>query len=72
MDPEKKNKKCELCDGEDKNKSIQGLVIIKGLTKEDDEYSDENVDELKDSPLKKKNKKTGEGKLKAGQSLRLQ
>jgi len=53
LDPEKKNKKCELCDGEDKNKSIQGLVIIKGLTKEDDEYSNGKILDPKNGKLYK-------------------
>jgi uncharacterized protein (DUF2147 family) len=30
---EKRHFKCEMCEGEDKNKPILGLVIIKGLTK---------------------------------------
>jgi uncharacterized protein (DUF2147 family) len=53
LDPEKKNKKCELCEGEDKNKSIQGLVIIKGLTKEDDEYSNGKILDPKNGKLYK-------------------
>ena len=53
LDPEKKNKKCELCEGEDKNKSIQGLIIIKGLTKEDDEYSNGKILDPKNGKLYK-------------------
>ena len=53
LDPEKKNKKCELCEGEDKNKSIQGLLIIKGLTKEDDEYSNGKILDPKNGKLYK-------------------
>ena len=34
----KKHLKCEKCDGDDKNKPILGLVIIKGLTKNEDIY----------------------------------
>ena len=39
IDPAKRNKKCEKCEGTDKNKPVLGLVIIKGLTKDDDEYN---------------------------------
>ncbi|WP_394760349.1 DUF2147 domain-containing protein [Flavobacterium sp.] len=39
MDAAKRNKKCEKCEGTDKNKPVLGLVIIKGLTKDDDEYN---------------------------------
>lgn len=53
LDPEKKNKKCELCEGEDKNKSIQGLVIIKGLTKDEDEYSNGKILDPKNGKLYK-------------------
>ena len=34
----KKHLKCEKCEGDDKNKPILGLVIIKGLTKNEDIY----------------------------------
>ena len=34
----KKHLKCEKCDGDDKNKPILGLVIIKGLTKNEAIY----------------------------------
>ena len=34
----KKHLKCEKCEGDDKHKPILGLVIIKGLTKNDDIY----------------------------------
>ena len=39
IDATKRNKKCEKCEGIDKNKPVLGLVIIKGLTKDDDEYN---------------------------------
>jgi uncharacterized protein (DUF2147 family) len=42
-----------LCEGEDKNKSIQGLLIIKGLTKEDDEYSNGKILDPKNGKLYK-------------------
>jgi uncharacterized protein (DUF2147 family) len=38
-DVAKKNKVCEKCEGADKNKPLIGLVVIKGLTKDDDEYN---------------------------------
>ena len=34
----KKHLKCEKCEDDDKNKPILGLVIIKGLTKNEDIY----------------------------------
>ena len=39
IDATRRNKKCEKCEGTDKNKPVLGLVIIKGLTKDDDEYN---------------------------------
>lgn len=38
-----KDKVCIECKGSDKNKPIEGLVIIKKLTKDDNEYSDGTV-----------------------------
>ena len=38
LEKEKKHFKCEMCEGEDKNKPILGLVIIKGLKKKGDFY----------------------------------
>ena len=35
----KKHVKCEKCDGEEKNKPVMGMNIIKGLTKDDDVYN---------------------------------
>ncbi|HEX8563480.1 MAG TPA: DUF2147 domain-containing protein [Flavobacterium sp.] len=37
--PADKNKKCVNCTGEDKDKPILGLTVIKGLTKDGDEYN---------------------------------
>jgi len=34
-----KSKKCNLCSGEDKDKPFLGLIIIKGLRKDGDEYN---------------------------------
>ena len=39
FDASRRNKKCEKCEGTDKNKPVLGLVIIKGLTKDDAEYN---------------------------------
>ena len=39
IDEENRNRKCDLCTGIEKDKPILGMVIIKGLTKDDDEYS---------------------------------
>jgi uncharacterized protein (DUF2147 family) len=39
VDPTKRDRKCDKCDGSDKNKHILGLVIIKGLTKDGEEYN---------------------------------
>ena len=34
-----RNRKCDLCTGDDKDKPILGFTIIKGLTKDGDEYN---------------------------------
>lgn len=39
FDPAHKNSVCIQCTGEDKNKSILGLIIIKGLIKDGSEYN---------------------------------
>lgn len=39
FDPAKRERKCEKCDGADKNKPVLGLVVIKGLSKDGDEYN---------------------------------
>ena len=38
LDIEHKHHKCEKCEGEDKNKPILGLIIIKGMKKNGNEY----------------------------------
>ena len=38
FEKEHRHQKCEKCEGDDKHKPILGLVIIKGLTKNDDIY----------------------------------
>ena len=39
LEAENKKKVCSNCSGEDKNKPILGMVIIKGLSKEGNEYT---------------------------------
>lgn len=39
FEAENKNKKCTLCSGDDKDKPLLGLVIIRGLRKDGDEYN---------------------------------
>ncbi|MFY8180863.1 MAG: DUF2147 domain-containing protein [Flavobacterium sp.] len=39
LDKENKGKKCINCSGTDKDKPIQGMVIIRGLSKDGDEYN---------------------------------
>ncbi|MXN89791.1 DUF2147 domain-containing protein [Flavobacterium sp. Sd200] len=43
LNPAKKDAKCKDCKGADKDKPILGLVIIKGLTKDGDEYTDGDI-----------------------------
>lgn len=38
FEADKKHLKCEKCEGEDKNKPILGMNIIKGMKKKDDGY----------------------------------
>lgn len=42
-DPTRRNGKCAKCVGNDKDKPVLGLVIIKGLKKDGDEYSDGKI-----------------------------
>ena len=39
LEPTLKDKKCLLCSGSDKDKPILGLIIIKGLSKDEEEYN---------------------------------
>ncbi|MGB0789145.1 MAG: DUF2147 domain-containing protein [Marinirhabdus sp.] len=39
LDKDKKNSVCEECTGADKDKPVLGLVILKGLKKDGDEYN---------------------------------
>jgi len=43
LNPAKKDSKCQNCKGADKDKPILGLMIIKGLTKDGDEYTDGDI-----------------------------
>jgi uncharacterized protein (DUF2147 family) len=39
LEEEHRNRKCDLCTGADKDKPILGMTIIKGLTKDGNEYN---------------------------------
>lgn len=43
LNPANKDKKCIACEGADKNKPIEGLVIIKNLEKDGNEYNDGTI-----------------------------
>lgn len=43
FEQDKKHLKCEKCEGDDKNKPVLGLVIIKGLNKNGDIYDGGNI-----------------------------
>lgn len=43
LNPAKKNSKCDKCKGADKGKPIEGLVIIKGLKKDGNEWTDGDI-----------------------------
>lgn len=43
LNPAKKNATCVNCKGTNKNKPIKGLVIIKDLVKDGDEYNDGEI-----------------------------
>lgn len=43
LNPSKPNPTCDKCSGSDKGKPIEGLVIIKSLEKDDDEYDDGTI-----------------------------
>ena len=42
-DATRRNRKCEKCTGTDKDKPVLGLIIIKGLKKDGDEYNDGKI-----------------------------
>jgi len=39
LNPEKQDARCVECEGDDKDKPIQGMVIIRGLEKDGDQYN---------------------------------
>lgn len=43
VDAEKRKSICTACTGEEKNKPVMGLVIIKGLKKDGKEYNDGKI-----------------------------
>ena len=43
LDPQKKDKLCTECTGDEKNKPVLGMVIVKGLKKDADEYNDGSI-----------------------------
>ena len=43
LNPEKKNTKCNNCPDSDKDKSVLGLYVIKGLSKDGKEYSNGKI-----------------------------
>ena len=53
LDPAAKNNLCKQCSGEDKNKPILGLTIIKGLSKDGSEYNSGEILDPKNGKLYK-------------------
>ena len=53
LDPANKNSVCKQCSGEDKNKPILGLTIIKGLSKDGSEYNSGEILDPKNGKLYK-------------------
>ena len=53
LDLAHKNSLCHKCSGEDKNKPILGLTIIKGLSKEGSEYNSGEILDPKNGKLYK-------------------
>lgn len=53
LEPANKNRLCTNCSGEDKNQSILGLTIIKGLTKDGSEYNSGEILDPKNGKLYK-------------------
>ena len=53
FEADKRNKVCEECSGEDKNKPILGMVIIKGLIKDGDEYNSGEILDPKNGKIYK-------------------
>ncbi len=53
FDASHKNDVCKECIGVDKNKPIQGMVILRGLTKDDNEYSGGKIIDPKNGKIYK-------------------
>jgi uncharacterized protein (DUF2147 family) len=53
FNPKSRNRVCENCTGEDKNKAILGLTVIKGLVKEGEEYCNGRILDPKTGKLYK-------------------
>ena len=53
LDPNSKNKTCVNCPGADKGKPIIGLVVMKGLKKDGNEYTDGEILDPKHGKLYK-------------------
>lgn len=53
LDPKNKGKLCNKCKGDKKNKPIEGMIIINGLTKDGDEWSDAKILDPKTGKLYK-------------------
>lgn len=51
LEIENRNRVCSNCSGEDKNKPILGMVIIKGLTKEANQYTKGKILDPKNGKL---------------------
>ncbi len=43
LQPENKLRKCNLCEGEEKNKPILGMIVIKDLTKSGHDYDNGKI-----------------------------
>jgi uncharacterized protein (DUF2147 family) len=53
LEPTLKDKKCALCNGADKDKPVLGLTIIKGLSKDEEEYNGGKILDPKNGKLYK-------------------
>ncbi len=53
FNPKSRNRVCENCTGNDKNKAILGLTVIKGLVKEGNEYCNGKILDPKSGKLYK-------------------
>ena len=51
LEEENKNRVCENCSGEDKNKPILGMIVIKGLSKVGTEYKKGKILDPKNGKL---------------------